>query len=131
MKLFLFILIAYGISNILVFGSIFKGWRTFWTTISPNFFGTLFNCMICLPTYIGFFGSWLVWSPTLAYGVVTESVNFLGLFSFSPKVISVFLDGCLASGAVWLVHSIQEALERHNTNPVDDDDNTVQVDFPE
>ena len=112
MKLLIFLLVAYGISNILVFGSIFKGWRNFWSTVNPNFFGTLFTCMICLPTYVGFFGSWLVWSPTEYYGIVTEGLN-LGLFTIPKGLISVFLDGCLTSGSVWLIHSFQEGIERH------------------
>jgi hypothetical protein len=112
MKLLIFLLIAYGISNILVFGSIFKGWRNFWSNVNPNFFGTLFTCMICLPTYVGFFGSWLVWSPTEYYGIVNEGLN-LGLFTIPKGLISVFLDGCLTSGSVWLIHTFQEGIERH------------------
>jgi hypothetical protein len=112
MKLLIFLLIAYGISNILVFGSIFKGWRNFWSNVNPNFFGTLFTCMICLPTYVGFFGSWLVWSPTEYYGIVNDGLN-LGLFTIPKGLISVFLDGCLTSGSVWLIHTFQEGIERH------------------
>jgi hypothetical protein len=76
MKLFLFILIAYGMSNIIVFSSIFKGWRTLWSTLSPNFFGTLFNCMICWPYWQGVLGSVIVWSPTLYYGLIVEKFTF-------------------------------------------------------
>lgn len=133
MKLLIFLLVAYGISNILVFGSIFKFWRNFWSNINPNFFGTLFTCMICLPTYVGFFGSWLVWSPTEYYDVVNKDLSFMGLFIIPKTLISVFLDGCLTSGAVWLIHSFQEATERHfNVNNNNDDDTeVVTVDFPE
>ena len=113
MKLLIFILIAYGISNIIIFGSIFKKWRKIWESVSPNFWGMLFTCMICLPTWLGFFGSALVWSPTESYGIVTEGVSFFGLFDINKTVISVFLDGCLTSGCVWLIHSFQESLERH------------------
>lgn len=113
MKLFLFLMVAYGICNILIYGSIFKPWRNFLEKVSPNFWGSLFTCFICLPTWIGFFGSALIWSPTMAYGVVTESVSFFGLFDFPTKLISVFLDGCLTSGAVWIIHTFQETLERH------------------
>jgi len=112
MKLALFILIAYGISNIIIFGSIFKKWRDFWEEVSPKFWGMMFGCMICLPTWIGFFGSALIWSPSEAYGIVTEGINFFNIFTIPKGLISVFLDGCLTSGAVWLVHSFQEAIER-------------------
>lgn len=115
MKLALFILIAYGISNIIVFSSIFRRWREFWTNVSPDFWGTLFTCMICLPTWIGIMGSILIWSPTDYYGVVTEGLNFFNLFTIPKGLITAFLDGCLTSGIVWLIHSFQEALERHSS----------------
>jgi hypothetical protein len=113
MKLLIFLLIAYGVSNIVVFSSIFAKWRNFWSNISPNFWGTLFSCMICFPTWVGFLGSALIWSPVEHYEIVTNGINFFGLFNIPKGLISVFLDGCLTSGAVWLIHSIQEAIERH------------------
>lgn len=113
MKLLIFLLIAYGVSNIIIFSSIFKNWRDFWSKTSPKFWGMLFTCMICLPTWVGFLGSALVWSPTLEYQVVTHDVNFFGLFNISKEFIATFLDGCLTSGAVWLIHSFQESMERH------------------
>ena len=115
MKLLIFLLVAYGMSNIVIFGSIFKGWRDFWTKVSPKFWGSLFTCFICLPTWLGFFGSWLIWSPTEHYQIVTEGLN-LHLFTIPKGLISVFLDGCLTSGAVWLLHTVQESLERHYSN---------------
>jgi hypothetical protein len=115
MKLLIFMLIAYGISNILVFGSIFEKWRTFWSNVNPGFFGMLFTCMICLPTYAGFLGSWLIYSPSIDYGIVTESLSVFGLFVIPKTLIAIFIDGCMTSGVVWLIHSFQEALERHSS----------------
>lgn len=113
MKLLIFLLITYGVSNIVVFSSIFKGWRNFWSSISPNFWGTLFTCMICFPTWVGFLGSALVWSPTEYYEIVTNGLNVFNLFTIPKGLISTFLDGCLASGSVWLIHTFQEGIERH------------------
>lgn len=121
MKLLIFLLVAYGFCNIIVFGSIFKKWRDFWSNFSPNFWGMLFTCMICLPAWIGFLGSALVWSPTEHYQIVTESLN-LHFFTIPKGVISAFLDGCLTSGAVWLIHSTQEAIERHFSLPNNNDE---------
>jgi hypothetical protein len=84
----------------MVFSSLFKKWREFWLRVSPSFFGELFTCMICLPTWWGFIISFLVFSPAIMY---------LGVSSI---VLAVFLDGCLASGAVWLLHTIQESIEK-------------------
>lgn len=122
MKLLIFLLVAYGFCNIVVFGSIFKKFRDFWATFSPNFWGMLFTCMICLPTWVGFLGSALVWSPTESYGIVTEGLNVFNLFTIPKGFISAFLDGCLTSGAVWLIHSFQEAIERHFILPDNNDE---------
>jgi hypothetical protein len=101
MILILFILISYGISNIMVFSSIFKVWRNFWVRISPNIFGELFTCMICLPVWVGIIISFLGMSPTLHY------------FD-TPTWLGWILDGFLASGGVWLLHTLQESLEKKN-----------------
>jgi hypothetical protein len=112
MKLLLFLLISYGISNILIYGSIFEKFRNFLDKISPKFWGKLFSCFICLPTYVGFIGSYLIWSPTLNYELVTSGVSFFGLFEIPKEVISTFLDGMLTSGSVWIIHTFQEMMEK-------------------
>ena len=111
-QLLIFILISYGISNIIVFGSIFEKFRNFWEPISPKYVHKLLTCMICLPTWIGFMGSALIWSPTEAFNLVTHSLDVFGLFMIPKGLISVFLDGCLTSGSVWLIHTFQEHLEK-------------------
>lgn len=114
MELLLFIFIAYGLSNILIYGSIFENFRNKMDKISPKFFGKLFSCFICLPTWVGFLGSFLIWSPTIHYGIVSEGINFFNLFTIPKELISTFLDGCLTSGIVWLIHTFQESMERHH-----------------
>jgi hypothetical protein len=104
MDLFIFILLGYGITNILVFGSIFNFWREFWDKINPNFFGKLFSCPMCLSTWVGFVLSFLfsilgLYTPMASYGLDIMPLN-------------VFLDGCLMSGGVWLIHTIQEYFEK-------------------
>jgi len=100
----LFILLSYGITNIMVFGSIFETWRVLWNKVNPSFFGKLFNCPLCLSTWIGGVLSYTFnqngcVTPFSSYGVV-----------YFPLI--VFLDGCLTSGCVWLIHNFEEALER-------------------
>jgi len=101
MILLLFILLNYGISNIIVYGSIFEGFRSFWERVSPNFFGVLFNCMVCTPFWTG-----LILSLTFKS---VSPFNSAGV-DFIP--FSIFLDGCLSSGTVWLLHTFQEMMER-------------------
>jgi hypothetical protein len=110
MNTLLFILIAYGFSNIVVFGSIFDGLRNFLNNFSPNFFGKLFSCMLCFPTWVGFLLSVVFFSPTLYYGI--KDLEFLSLFVIPKSVLSIFFDGILASGTTWLLHTFQEMMER-------------------
>lgn len=100
MELLVILLIAYGMSNIMVFSSIFKKWREFWVRISPNFFGDLFTCMICLPFWIGALTSLFIFSVSSVY------------LSVNSTILSTFVDACLTSGGVWLMHTLQEKLEK-------------------
>lgn len=104
MNTILFILIAYGFSNIIVYGSIFKKLRDYLDKVSPKFWGKLFSCMMCFPTWVGFFLSIFFFSPTMYYGLAD--------FGFGNSVTSVFFDGILASGTTWLLHTFQEMMER-------------------
>lgn len=110
MNTLLFILITYGFSNIVVYGSIFNGMREYLKKVSPNFWGTLVTCMVCFPTWVGFFLSITYFSPTLHYGI--NDLNLFNLFTLPKGVTSVFFDGMLASGTTWLIHTFQEMCER-------------------
>lgn len=103
----LFILVSYGITNIAVFGSIFTKWRDFWNKISPNFLGRLFSCPMCLSMWVGMvlsylflYNGWL--TPFFEYGITNSFVT-------------IFLDGCLVSGGVWLINTIQQYFEYSTT----------------
>ena len=104
MKIILFELLAYGITNIMVFGSIFQTWRDFWSKISPNFFGKLVTCPLCFSTWVGGGLSFLFKSlgystPFTEYGIVILP-------------LLVFFDACFTSGCVWVLHTIQEWFEK-------------------
>jgi len=100
MELLVVLLIAYGMSNIMVFSSIFQKWRDFWVRVSPNFFGELFTCMICLPFWVGVLLSLFVFSVSSTY------------LDINSTILSAFVDACLTSGGVWLIHTLQEKLEK-------------------
>lgn len=104
MNVFLFVLFAYGVTNIMVFGSIFQSWREFWTKISPNFFGKLFGCPMCLSTWVGGILSFTLWTMGCATPFLSYGITFLPLM--------VFMDACFTSGCVWIIHTIQEYFER-------------------
>ena len=108
MEVILFTILSYGITNIAVFGSIFNKWRDFWVRISPNFFGQIFTCPMCLSFYIG-----LILSLIFTYiGVGTPFTEY----GFNNLFLLIFLDACFTSGIVWLLHTGQEFLERAFAN---------------
>ena len=107
MELLIWILIAYGMSNILVWGSIFRAPRQSLYDMSlvpglhqpvAKFFADLVQCMMCTSTWVGFFLSLTFYSPSI------ELMNFNPYFSW-------FFDGCLASGAVWGINALVEYWE--------------------
>ena len=105
MEVLLIILVGYGISNIIVFGSIFESLREYAIAFSPNFWGKLLSCMMCTPFWVGFF---------LSLGsVLTGYTQFSPFYSYKLECLwlSIFLDSCLISGTTWLIHTIQEKLE--------------------
>ena len=105
-----FFVMAYGFTNIMVYGSIFANLRTKIHNlgesripgISPifHFISGILSCMMCCSTWVGFFLGLAVTSPTY------------WLFGTTP-VISWFFDGLLASGAVWAINSIIEWFEQN------------------
>ncbi len=106
MRIILFILLAYGITNIVVFGSIFVNWRNFWYQKSPKIFGKLFTCPMCLSFWVGGILSYIVsnnglCTPFLEYGITNLPLVW-------------FFDACFTSGCVWIIHNIEEAFERSN-----------------
>jgi hypothetical protein len=109
MEIFIWVLMAYGMSNILVYGSIFQGLRNGLKNLGNShwvfsgvgkFFSDLLSCMMCTSTWVGFFLGVVLYSPTNV---------FLGCNNH----VSWFFDGLFASGCVWAVNSIIEWFEEN------------------
>ena len=110
MWLTIWILMAYGLSQILVYGSIFESLRQGlhkWGADEKapfqsfgEFLSGLIKCMMCTSTWVGFAYGLGFWSPTNQ------------LFEVTPY-LSWFLDGMLASGGVWITNSIVEWFEEN------------------
>ena len=110
MILLAWILAAYGMTQIIVYGSIFANTRegikklgeTGLPIISQLF--TLINgivsCMMCCSTWVGFFMGAFIYS-------------FFGEQLGLPLVSSIFFDGMLASGGVWGINAIVEWFEEN------------------
>lgn len=107
-KLFCWILLNYGLMNIMVFGSIFSGLRAYIAAhndtriIGPiaSFISGILSCPMCFSTWGGFFTGLLIYSPTY------EILGFTRYGSWS-----FFFDGIISSGAVWALNSIIEWYE--------------------
>lgn len=107
-EIFIFTLIGYGISNILIYSSLFEPWRKFlaWFGKGDLSIHKLFSCMMCLPTWIGFGLS------TLFYYLGVHSITPVGQLGIENIYLHIFLDGVFLSGCVWLIHTLQEYFEK-------------------
>lgn len=107
-KLLIFTLTTYGITNIMIFGSIFEPFRNL--MLKSSFLGKLFTCFICLSFWVGATVSYLLISPTEISGL-GASLHILD-YNIPKEYLRLFFDACLASGSVWLIHTTQEYLEK-------------------
>ena len=108
-QLLLWMMMAYGLCNILVYGKIFNGPRDAikkWGegTLPLHGFGTFLTdmlaCMMCSSVWVGFFFGIFLYSPVH---------EMLGV----SKYVSWFFDGMLASGSVWVINAIVEWFEEN------------------
>lgn len=95
--LFLWIMTAYGMTSILVWGSIFESTRNFIKKHS-KFFGDLITCTLCTSTWVGFFMS-------IVLGGVTSPVLNV------HWSLGIFFDGMFTAGSVWALNAIIEFFE--------------------
>jgi hypothetical protein len=131
MSILIWLLSAYGMSNILVYGSIFQGLRNWFRRVGDSgipvlsqlfgFISDLVSCMMCTSAWSGFFMSFVAYSPWH---------EMLGVNQYA----SIFFDGLLASGAVWGINAIVEWFEENRlsnqkieTTYIVEDENEPQI----
>ena len=98
-ELILWILIAYGLTSIIVWGSIFDNVRE-WIKTKSKFIGDLISCTLCTGTWVGFFLS------ICLGGLTSHTFNIHWIFG-------IFFDGMLTAGAVWALNSLIEFFEEN------------------
>lgn len=113
--LFCYTIAAYGLSNLLVYGSgpynILGGIRLFCNQYFPMI-GKMLDCMMCTSCNIGIVLSIIniVLFSTLPFTpfniLFAHSENSLLIYG-----LIVFLDAVYTSGSVWLIHTLQEMME--------------------
>ena len=84
MSLLTFVLCAFGLTQIIVYGTIFDRIRP-----TGGWFGCLFNCSMC----VGF------WSGIFLWGIN----DYTTLFIFDNSILTGFLLGCLSSGTSYIL----------------------------
>lgn len=82
--LIFFILISYGLTQILCYGKIFDRIRP-----KSGFFGELFSCSMCTGFHVG----WFLW-------LLNPLTN---LYNFDSSITTAFLLSCLSSGTSYLI----------------------------
>ena len=87
MELLAFVLCAYGLTQILVYGKIFNDIRP-----TEGKLGELFSCPMCMGFHVGWF--LMLLSP------------FTGLFNFDVSVSNFLLLGCLSSGTSYILNMV-------------------------
>jgi hypothetical protein len=95
--LFLWAFMGYGMSTILVYGSIFETPRE-WIKRNSKFFGELIGCMMCTSTWVGFFLSICLSGPS-------------ELILDIHWVPAIFFDGVFTCGVVWAINGVVEFFE--------------------
>jgi len=87
MEILFFILCAYGLTQILVYGSIFNLVRP-----THGWFGELFKCPMCVGFWVGVF----------LFGIN----KYTELFNFEYNLVNPFLLGCLSSGTSYVLNMV-------------------------
>lgn len=95
MEVVIFILVCYGITSIVIYGSIF------YPIISrtKGMLNDLLTCPLCFSTWVGFFIGWAL----LASGFETPIHSYLDI----PNLIDIFFCGMLSAGGVWLIENLK------------------------
>ena len=108
--LFLWMMLAYGTANVVVYGSIFSGLRNFFKMYGESkvlpfsgvsaFISNMIQCVMCFGVWLGFFLGLFVYSP------VHEILGF-------THYLSWIFDGMLASGSAWAINAVIEWFEQN------------------
>ena len=126
--IFIYCIAAYGISNMMVFGSgpfrIFERIRALATSIGEHF-GSMFSCMICFPANVGWVVSLIDWFFLKSVAITPFNIILAGTGLW---LVALICDCCFTTGAVWIIHNIEsffesiaEGTSRVQTDEVEDD----------
>lgn len=124
LNLLFFIFITYGISNIVVYSHLFDTPRNFFYKKAQG--NSLFwkktyeliTCMMCFSTWVGFIVSTIDLLIGNTLNFTPSNIIFSGVGLWAIPII-VFFDGVFASGTTWVIHTLQEYMEKGGNSSVD------------
>lgn len=127
--IFLYCISAYGLSNMMVFGSgpfrIFEHIRNISTNISSHF-GSMFSCMMCFPANVGIVISAIDWFLIKNFALTPFNILLLGT---NLWWVALLADCCFTSGIVWIIHNVESFFESiangTASNQSDEEENNV------
>ena len=88
MELLYFTLASWGMTQILVYGTIFENQRD-WIMEKSDWFGTLIHCPMCTGFWVGVF----------LFGIN----GFTELFNFDYTIANLFICGCVSSATSYVL----------------------------
>ena len=120
--IFIYCIAAYGLSNMMVFGSgpfsIFEAIR-YWSNRVSEHFGKLFSCMMCFPANLGWIVSLIDWFFIKEMALTPFNMWLSGTNLWWLALLG---DCCFTSGAVWIIHYIESFFETISEGKNIDDD---------
>ena len=127
--IFLYCISAYGLSNMMVFGSgpfrIFEHIRNISTNISSHF-GSMFSCMMCFPANVGIVVSAIDWFLIKNFALTPFNILLLGT---NLWWVALLADCCFTSGIVWIIHNVESFFESiangTASNQSDEEENNI------
>lgn len=109
---FCYTIAAYGLTNLLVYGSgpfdILIKFREYSGKLLKTL-GDMLECMMCTSTNVG----WIISLLNLIFlpNIGITPFNIIFDVNMSLWYFIIPLDACITSGFVWLLHTLQECLE--------------------
>lgn len=129
--IFLYCIAAYGLSNMMVFGSgpfrIFERIRNITDRISEHF-GSMFKCMMCFPANIGWVVSLIDWFLVKQIAITPFNILLAGT---NLWWLALLCDCCFTSGIVWITHNVESFFESiaDGTSSVQEADNNNEIEI--
>ena len=102
------ILLVYGVCNIIAYSKIFNGIRGFIEKRSNSLYEFI-TCMMCLPFWVG-----ITFNGVVHHFEMQNNFMYIGANDNNIFVMIIYgiIVGSLYSGTTWLIHTMQEKLER-------------------